>query len=125
MIRFLIDECLSPALAETARARGFEATHVVWLGRASTADRDLAALALERDYVIVTNNARDFLRLFRRIELHPGLIVILPELDAPRQRTFFTDVLDFVEAHPDIVNLVVTIDAERRISATPWSAGHI
>ncbi len=37
MMKFLIDECLSPDLAEVARGRGFvESSHVVWMGKAGS-----------------------------------------------------------------------------------------
>ncbi len=121
MMRFLIDECLSPQLAEAARARGFDATHVLWLGRASTADWTLAALAVERDYVIVTNNARDFRRIYRRIEMHPGLVVIIPELDGPRQGIYFLQILDFIGRQDDLINQLVEIDRDGHISIKPWS----
>ena len=121
MNRFLIDECLSPILAEAARARGFDATHVVWLGRQSATDRTLAALALERDYVIVSNNARDFRKIYRRLEVHPGLLLILPDLRADMQRRYFLALLDFVEQQPDIVNQIVVIDAKGHIAIESWS----
>ncbi len=38
-MKFLIDECLSPKLAELARRKGYgESAHIVWLGRAGAKD---------------------------------------------------------------------------------------
>jgi len=37
-VRFLIDECLSPALVDEARQAGFEADHLVHVGGTSWAD---------------------------------------------------------------------------------------
>jgi predicted nuclease of predicted toxin-antitoxin system len=122
MIRFLIDECLSPMLAETARAIGFDAMHIVWLGRASASDRDVARMALERDYIVVTNNARDFRRIYAGIDLHPGLLLILPTVPAPRQKQLFLEAIAFVEAQPDLINQVLSIDATGAITLEPWSA---
>jgi predicted nuclease of predicted toxin-antitoxin system len=59
----LIDECLSPLLASVARARGLIAMHATWGNLANVEDWEIAAVAAERDYVVVTNNRRDFLRL--------------------------------------------------------------
>ena len=60
--RFPIDECLSPALVATAKARNFEADHVTYLGKAGWQDWNLVPFAVANDYVIVTNNRRDFLK---------------------------------------------------------------
>ncbi|HUB44698.1 MAG TPA: hypothetical protein VMB73_06920 [Acetobacteraceae bacterium] len=37
----------------------------------------MAALAAERDYLVVTNNRRDDLRIFTAMDVHNGLIVIV------------------------------------------------
>jgi hypothetical protein len=39
--------------------------------------RCMAALAAERDYLVVTNNRRDDLRIFTAMDVHNGLIVIV------------------------------------------------
>jgi predicted nuclease of predicted toxin-antitoxin system len=93
----LIDECLSPELVAVALARGLLALHVVWLDREGTDDRDLAALAAKRDYVFVTNNRRDFLRLYAALEVHNGLIIIVPSVAADEQRRLFGIALDVAE----------------------------
>ena len=65
----LIDECLTPDLAGVAKARGLVAMHVAWL---RAGDCEVAALAAERDYVVVTNDRRDFMRLYASLEVHNG-----------------------------------------------------
>jgi predicted nuclease of predicted toxin-antitoxin system len=75
--RFLIDENLSPLLAEPARARGFEATHVNHLGLRTEADWELLRVVAEQDWVLVTNNAIEFRGRYREIELHPGVVFLL------------------------------------------------
>lgn len=62
-LRFLIDECISAALLQTAYDEGHEAYHVTRLGKSGASDPGLVRYAFERDLVIVTNNARDFRRL--------------------------------------------------------------
>jgi predicted nuclease of predicted toxin-antitoxin system len=74
----LIDECLSPKLVAEAKLRGLVAMHVAWINKEGAEDWDLAALAAERDYVVVTNNRRDFLRLYAELAVHNGLIIIVP-----------------------------------------------
>lgn len=84
-LRFLIDENLSPVLVEQARARGFEAMHVNHLGLDTVADWDLLGVVAERYWVLVTNNAIEFRRRHRAIELHPGVVFLLPSVRRPDQ----------------------------------------
>ncbi|MET0605954.1 MAG: DUF5615 family PIN-like protein [Beijerinckiaceae bacterium] len=49
-----------------AKAAGHDATRVTLLGKAGVADWTLLRLALEADFVLVTNNAGDFRALSAR-----------------------------------------------------------
>ena len=76
-MKFLIDECLSPALAAIARKRGFpESTHVNWIGLRSRKDWLLVRRAIRDGFVLVTNDAVDFTSLMGRERGHPGLVCI-------------------------------------------------
>ena len=76
-MKFLIDECLSPQLAATARNLGFpESTHVNWIGLRSQPDWKLAQRAASDGCVLVTNNTTDFTALMKRQSGHPGLVCI-------------------------------------------------
>lgn len=76
-MKFLIDECLSPALAAIARKRGFpESTHVSWIGLRSRKDWLLVRRAIRDGFVLVTNDAVDFTSLMERERDHPGLVCI-------------------------------------------------
>ncbi|CAA7612683.1 DUF5615 family PIN-like protein [Magnetospirillum sp. UT-4] len=107
---FLIDECLSPELVALAHSRGFAATHVVFRGLSGTADRDLMPLIRHEGLVFVTNNARDFLKLYARENLHAGLVVIVPGgIAVEVQLHLFGKVLDTLEGLSDVVNRVVEV----------------
>jgi predicted nuclease of predicted toxin-antitoxin system len=56
----LIDECLTPKPASVAHERGLVAFHVGWVGMERASDWDLAGLAAERDYIVVTNPVGTF-----------------------------------------------------------------
>lgn len=75
-LRLLLDENLSPSLVQKLGEAGVVAEHVVHLGKSGLSDPDLWRLALSRDAIVVTINARDFLRLASASELHAGLIVL-------------------------------------------------
>ena len=117
----LIDECLSPGLANTARARGLVAMHVAWLNLEGAADWELAGLAAERDYVIVTNNRRDFLRLYAALDVHNGLIIIVPTVPVREQRRLFGIALDVAERQDSLINLLIEMHADGTVDVRNWS----
>jgi hypothetical protein len=53
-------------------------------------DWDIARHAQENDFVFVTNNAADFRALYATQELHPGLVILIPNVRADLQRRLFT-----------------------------------
>jgi predicted nuclease of predicted toxin-antitoxin system len=121
VIKLLIDECLTPDLVDIARARWIEAAHVSRIGYTSAADWALVEFALQADFAFVTNNARDFRRLYKRVELHPGLLIIVPQGRYELQISLFRKILDHIESHPDTVNRLIEIDESGRVTVTPWS----
>ena len=119
---FLIDECLTPNLAALAKDWGYNAEHVteVELGRAR--DDLLAAFAVGREAVFVTNNARDFRRLYKALPFHPGLVIILPSVRATVQMRLFERVVRFISEQPEPVNQLIEIDRFERITVRDWRA---
>lgn len=75
-----MDECLTVELAREAQKAGFEAHHVAHLGKASTKDWAIRNYAIDGDFVLVTNNASDFRTLYAATDLHPGLVILVPNL---------------------------------------------
>ena len=74
-MRFLIDECLSIDLVSVASQAGHEAQHVARVGKAGWKDWNVVRHASEGDFVLVTNNASDFRRLYATQPLHAGLVI--------------------------------------------------
>jgi predicted nuclease of predicted toxin-antitoxin system len=111
-VKFLIDECLHTSLVAVAQDRGHECFHVNWLGLNGETDWDLMPRIVANDFTFVTNNARDFRKLYAREELHAGLIIIVPQVLPALQRELFIAVLqEFADAQ-DIVNEVIEIAIE-------------
>ena len=111
-MRFLVDECLHTSLVPVAHRAGYEAYHVSHRGKAGASDIELVRLALEEDLVVVTNNSEDFRRIISELELHPGLILIILNVNSARQRELFEKVLDRINAEQfkDLANKVVEVD---------------
>lgn len=99
-MKFLIDECLSLALVRVARQRGHGVSmHVNHLDLNGEGDGAVLACAVDRGYVLVTNNAKDFLRRVERLEIHAGLVC----LDMPdEQKSKALQVLLFERALEEI-----------------------
>ena len=116
-MRFLIDECLHPTLADVAHAAGHEAHHVNFLGLASTKDHDLIPRILEGDFVFVTNNAADFRRLYQAQAIHAGLVIIVPQTPPTQQRALFLAAMEEIGPDNGLINeaLEVLIDGDEVI----------
>jgi predicted nuclease of predicted toxin-antitoxin system len=111
-VRFLIDECCAKSLTGIAHAAGFEAHHVVERGLAGSADYELKRVIFQEEFTFVTNNADDFLRIYAEMRLHPGLIILKPNVSRDRQRELFNLALAEIERRllADLVNQVVEVD---------------
>jgi hypothetical protein len=132
--RFLIDECLSGDLVATAKARGHEADYVPHIGKGGWQDWNLVPFAVENDYIVVTLNRRDFLKQYANLEIHPGLVILMPQAPGDQrlhQAGLFEKALDvFVALNDDLVNKVMEVLADGSVRFREWNAdehdiGHI
>ena len=120
-MRILIDECLHTSLTAVANEAGYEAHHVVYRAWAGLEDHELRSIILREEFVFVTNNGRHFRELLGETDLHPGLVIIVPN-ERPRiQRELFRLGLKRIESLPSMVNKVVELYSTEdiRISDLP------
>ena len=103
-MNFLIDECLHTSLVEVAVERGHEATHVNYRGLSGVQDWNLMAPIREGEFTFVTNNARDFHRLYAREDLHAGLVILIPNVPPNEQRELFDAALDDLGDGTGLIN---------------------
>jgi predicted nuclease of predicted toxin-antitoxin system len=106
-MRFLIDECLPPVLTVIANQEGHEAQHVVHIGKAGWSDQNVVRLAAEGDFIVVTNNASDFRKLYAAQPLHAGLIILLPNAGREVHMRLFKYALELLAANGEPVNQVL------------------
>jgi predicted nuclease of predicted toxin-antitoxin system len=59
-LRFLVDECLHKGLVRVAHEAGYEAHHVVDLGKAGAKDYQLREFIVKEEFVFVTTRKRSF-----------------------------------------------------------------
>ena len=65
----------------------------------------------------MTNNAIEFRGRYREIELHPGVVFLLPAVRRPEQVRLFEAALDHIQSQPDMINraLDVSFGADRKL----------
>ena len=107
-MKFLIDECLHTSLLQVAHAAGYMADHVNYLSLGGLKDWQLLPVIREREFTFVTNNGADFLALFGKEALHPGIVIIVPNVTPVLQRELFKAALDHIGAR-DLTNSVVEV----------------
>jgi predicted nuclease of predicted toxin-antitoxin system len=108
-VRLLIDECLSPGLVHIAQQSGHEAYHLAHIGRAGSEDWQIVELALARDMALVTNNASDFRRLYAAQELHPGLVILVPNVEREMQLRLFRAALARLRVIGELINKALEV----------------
>lgn len=121
-MQFLIDECLSPVLADMAVRAGYPlSAHVTRRGMESWQDHRLMAAILAEDWTFVTRNADDFRprpgsrRLspcYLGVPIHAGLVCLNLPVGARRQDQvdFFAAALATAESLGDLIDTVIEID---------------
>ncbi|HXY08336.1 MAG TPA: DUF5615 family PIN-like protein [Terriglobales bacterium] len=107
-MKFLIDECLHTSLVQVAQAAGYMADHVNYLSLGGLKDWQLLPVIRQRELTFVTNNGADFLALLGKEPLHPGMIIIVPNVTPVLQREHFGAALDHIGAR-DLTNSVVEV----------------
>lgn len=134
MNRFLIDECLTSDLVAVAKSRGYDAAYVPHIGKGGWQDWNLVPFAVNNDYIIVTVNRRDFLKQHAKFDIHPGLVILIPE---PRKDTRLDQVRLFEKAlqalgtmNEDLTNKIMEVLEDGTVHIRSWDAdehdvGHI
>jgi len=122
VLKFLIDECLSPGLAQLARDRNYhESFHLSWLGKAGWKDWELKEFILSGDWTFVTRNGIDFRGAAERpgskgqyadVPIHAGLVCINgpARMTARIEVELFAAVLDEIKSLAHLVNEVIEVN---------------
>lgn len=106
----------------TAAAFGYAAFHVAHRGWSALPDPEVLRRVLDEDLTLVTNNWIDFRPMLERLDVHPGIIVILPNVRRERQIELFTAALSAMREHDpplDMINTVLEVDADGTVVMFP------
>jgi predicted nuclease of predicted toxin-antitoxin system len=79
------------------------------LGKASTKDWVIRDYAIEGDFVLVTNNATDFQALYAATDLHPGLVIVVPNVALDKQ-VLLRAAQERISQSGDVTNKVLEVD---------------
>jgi predicted nuclease of predicted toxin-antitoxin system len=119
--KFLIDECLTKRLASVAKKRAYWAQHVGQNEKLNgSSDWDLIRTISDGDYIFVTNNAKDFIPLYKKLNIHNGLIVIVPSCNKLKQSALFAAALERLSVEADIINKIMFVELDGSISIEDW-----
>jgi len=118
-VKLFIDECLSPQIAARLNQAGDHiAEHPRDYGGLGKPDYLILRECVDRDFICVTANGKDFTALATREDIHPGLI-ILPCVGLEKSVSLLNEVIVHLESlgNPDdvMVNHVLEIDSNGTI----------
>ena len=124
MQKILIDENLSPSLESLAHERGFQCSHVNYLGKGGQKDWHLKSTIIDGNWTFVTNNSIDFrgpankpgsTGEYADVRLHAGLVCINAPfgLNLDLQRQIFNLILDEFVENGDLTNQVLEVDLKK------------
>ena len=117
--RFLIDECLSPKLAKIA-PDFVDVTHVNFRGLCQHSDIAVMRWCIANDHIVVTDNGRDFRRLYDALDVHPGVVIFASSIGRAQQCRSFAAALPVIIARPDLINKLVDIDPAGAATIIDW-----
>jgi hypothetical protein len=103
-------------LVAVARERGHEASHVNWLGLSGETDRSLMPRIIEGDFTFVTNNAKDFRKLYAKEPVHAGLVIVVPQVAPYKQRELLDSLLADLGPEEFLINEIVEIEIDNGVA---------
>lgn len=119
---FLIDECLSVVLVRVAQDRGYAAASVAGRGLRGRPDPDIVRTGIANGLVVVTNDWRDYRRLYLSLDTHPGLVVIRPNRRIRDQVLALEAILDRFDGDLDPTDRMLTYRRDGTITLQHWTA---
>ena len=81
-------------MVEVGKERGILVQHVAHIGMASAHDFEVTAYAVRNDMICVTNDRANYLRLYARQDVHPGLAIIMENVRGPVLVELFNQVIE-------------------------------
>ena len=114
-MRFLVDECTGPAVANWLRQRGYEVFSVYEQARGID-DDEIVERAHSENWILITNDKDFGEKIFRDNKPHKG--VILLRLEDERAKSKIAAVQQLLENHSEQLenNFIVATESRVRIA---------
>jgi len=125
LVKLLLDENISPAVAPALAVDGADAWHVRDRGLEGATDHELLDRAYAEDRILVTLNVGDFEKLVRERELHAGVVLIERSgLRRDEQIALMKKVAAALAEHGALINEVLRVADDETMSfeSLPTSA---
>ncbi len=87
---------------------------------AGSSDWNLVGYIRKHGFIFVTNDKDDFLTLFASLDIHNGLIIIVPKVEREAQVTLFGQALDVVETLDHTINRVIEVAEDGTVAVRDW-----
>ena len=124
-LRFIVDQGMSPTIADELRRAGYDAVHTHWVGFAAASDTEIVECAIEEGRVIITQDVDYSDIMYKRGLLKPAIVLFRDRRGKPalhRQR--------LIGALPDITAalaegaIIVFGDASMRVRMSSGRKPH-
>ena len=114
-MRFIVDECTGPIVAQWLRERGYEVFSVYEQARGST-DDEIIAKANNEKWLLITNDKDFGEKVFRNKQSHAG--VILLRLEDERAKNKISSLKQLLDNYLDQIenNFIVVTEKGVRIA---------
>lgn len=114
-MRFVVDECTGPAVAQWLRKRGYEVFSVYEQARGIT-DDEIVEKANSEKWILITNDKDFGEKIFRDKQSHQG--VVLLRLEDERARNKVASLQQLLENYSDKIenNFIVVTENQVRIA---------
>jgi predicted nuclease of predicted toxin-antitoxin system len=119
-LRFLVDEDLSPKIAEGQRTLDHvDAIHLRERGKLGLSDAQLLDFAFAEDRVLITADVIDFEKLAATRELHTGILLLAEGalLRAQQIEAVRAAIKTIGKRRLDLINRAIVIDAKGKLGA--------
>jgi predicted nuclease of predicted toxin-antitoxin system len=127
-LRLLLDENVSPSIVQPLLMAGHDVYHVRDRGLIGRPDHVIWRRAVDEDRVLVTINARDFVRLAQREALHGGLLTFPSGARPTEQLTLVLQGLEHLAMElargQDVMNRWLDVAGDGEIRTTNLSSSH-
>lgn len=115
--RFLLDEHISPDVAQALLQEGVDACGLRDRGLLNAKDHRVLEWAFGDDRILVTKDVEDFERLALGRELHAGLVLLEDgKLDRDAQLSTLRRIVHLLEGERDLINSAVRVTRDGTIT---------